>query len=92
MSDSVTYNAAQGRYELPVDGGTVFARVRRKEDVLYIDYVEVPAAMRGGGYGGRFMTALMAAVRAEGLRVTPLCSYAASWLKRHNEHSDLLAE
>lgn len=90
MSEELTYNDAQGRYEMAVEGGTVFARVRRKEDVLFIDYVESPPQLRGQGLGSKFMTALMDHVRAEGLKASPICSYAASWLKRHNEYDDLV--
>lgn len=90
MSD-LTYNGSQSRYEMPVEGGTAFARVRRKGDVLFIDYVETPRAQRGSGLGSKFMTALMGKVCEENLKVVPICSFAASWLNRHPEYSDLKA-
>jgi len=31
----------------------------------------------------------MEIARAEGATVVPLCSYAAAWLRRHNEWQDL---
>jgi len=33
----------------------------------------------------------MEIARAEGLRVKPLCWYAAGWIQRHREYHDLLA-
>jgi predicted GNAT family acetyltransferase len=33
---------------------------------------------------------VMEIARAEELKVVPICSYAASWVRRHREHHDLL--
>lgn len=90
MTD-VTDNAAAQRYELDVDGQTVFALYRRQGDTVAIRHVEAPVALRGSGAAGRLMQGIMAIARAEQLRVTPLCSYASYWLQRHPEHHDLLA-
>jgi predicted GNAT family acetyltransferase len=87
----VTDNAAAQRYELDVDGQTVFALYRRDGDTVAIRHVEAPVALRGTGAAGRLMAGIMAIARAEHLRVTPLCSYAAFWLQRHPEHHDLLS-
>jgi predicted GNAT family acetyltransferase len=87
----VTDNAAAQRYELDVDGQTVFAIYRREGDRLAIRHVEAPVALRGTGAAGRLMHGIMETARAEGLHVTPLCSYAAFWLRRHPEYRDLLA-
>jgi len=50
-----------------------------------------PARPRGAGTAGRLMQGVVAAARAENLKITPLCGYAAAWLKRHPETADLLA-
>jgi predicted GNAT family acetyltransferase len=87
---TVTDNAAAQRYELDVDGQTVFALYRRTGTTVAIRHVEAPVALRGTGAAGRLMQGIMETARAEGLRITPLCSYAAFWLQRHPEHHDLL--
>lgn len=84
-------NAAAHRFELDEAGQTVFADYRRAPGRLIIDHVEAPPALRGTGAAGRLMEGLAAQVRREGWRITPLCGYAAAWLKRHPEHRDLLA-
>ena len=43
------------------------------------------------GAAGRLMEGVMARARAEGVKVTPLCGYAAAWLRRHKAYADLLA-
>jgi len=78
------------RYEMDEQGLTSWADYRRSGDRLYIDHVESPVALRGSGAAGRLMAALAADARARGLKLSPICSYAAAWLHRHDEFRDLL--
>ena len=91
MADLITDNSQASRYELAVDGGIVFAIYRRDGATLFIRHVEAPPRLRGSGAAGRLMAGVMERARAEHLKVVPLCSYAAAWLRRHAEYRDLLA-
>lgn len=91
MTDAVTDNAGRSRFELEVDGQVVFASYRRMGGRLAITHVEAPPALRGTGAAGRLMEGIAARARAEGVKLTPLCGYAAAWLRRHRQHADLLA-
>ena len=91
MSQAFKDNAAQSRYELVEDGLTAWADYRRDGQRLYIDHVESPVALRGAGTAGRLMQALVDDVRSRGLKVTPICGYAAAWLRRHPATHDLMA-
>jgi hypothetical protein len=71
-------------------GLTSWADYRRSGERLYIDHVESPLLLRGTGAAGRLMAALAADVRARNLRITPICGYAAAWLKRSHEFRDLV--
>lgn len=90
MAEEVTDNRERSRYELDIAGQVVFANYRRQGTTILIPYVEAPQALRGTGAAGRLMEGVMAIARAEGLKVRPLCSYAAAWMHRHPEHADLL--
>ena len=79
------------RYELIEDGQTVYADYRRQGERLYIDYVFSPVPLRGTGASGRLMAAVAADARAKGLSITPICGYAAAWLRRSPEFRDLVA-
>jgi hypothetical protein len=79
------------RYEMDEQGLTSYADYRRDGDRLFIDYVFSPVPLRGTGASGRLMAALAADVRARNLRVTPICGYAAAWLRRSHEFRDLVA-
>lgn len=78
------------RYEMIEDGQTVYADYRRHGERLYIDYVFSPIPLRGSGASGRLMTAVARKARAEGLSITPICGYAATWLRRSAEFRDLV--
>ena len=78
------------RYEMDEQGLTSWADYRRHGERLLIDHVEAPPALRGSGAAGRLMAALAADARDRGLKLTPICSYAAAWLHRHDEFRDLL--
>ena len=78
------------RFEMVEQGLTSFADYRRAGDCIVIDHVESPPALRGTGASGRLMEALSADIQARGLKITPVCSYAAAWLKRSEAYRSLL--
>lgn len=78
------------RYEMDEQGQTSWADYRLSGDRLYLDHVESPPALRGTGAAGRLMAALSADVRAKGLKISPICGYAAAWLRRSKEFGDLV--
>jgi predicted GNAT family acetyltransferase len=83
-------NPAAGRFEWEEGGLTAFADYRRADGRLILDHVEAPPALRGTGAAGRLMQAIVIQAAAQGLRITPLCGYAARWLRTHPEHSGLV--
>jgi hypothetical protein len=83
-------NQDRSRYEMDEQGLTSWADYRLTGDRLYIDHVESPPPLRGTGASGRLMAAMAADAKARGLRITPICGYAAAWLRRSPEFRDLL--
>lgn len=79
------------RYEMDEEGHTSFADYRITGERMYVDYVFSPIPLRGRGASGRLMAALSADARAKGLKITPICGYAAAWLRRSHEFRDLVA-
>ena len=90
MSSTLRNNTAQSRYEMDEQGMTSWADYRLSGDRLFIDHVEAPPALRGIGASGRLMAALAADARDRGLKITPICGYAAAWLRRSPEFRSLL--
>ncbi|PHY18392.1 GNAT family N-acetyltransferase [Caulobacter sp. BP25] len=84
MTDTFRHNPELSRYELEVDGLVAFADYQRAGQRLVIPHVEADPALRGQGAAGRLMTKVAEVARADGMRITPICSYAAAWLKRND--------
>jgi hypothetical protein len=87
----VVDNPEKSRFELEEQGLVAFADYRLHGDRLAIPHVEAPPALRGTGTAGRLMTGVLQIVRDRGLKVIPVCPYAAAFIRRHAEHQDLLA-
>lgn len=91
MDGALRNNKVDHRYEMVEQGMTSWADYRLSGDRLYVDHVESPPALRGTGAAGRLMAALAADARGQGLKITPICGYAAAWLRRSHEFRDLVA-
>jgi hypothetical protein len=91
MSDAFRDNRDAGRFELEVDGQVAWADYQRGDGRLIIPHVEAPIPLRGTGASGRLMEQVALAARAEGVKIVPLCGYAAAWLRRNRQFQDVVA-
>ncbi len=91
MND-VRQNHALSRFELEVDGHIAFASYRQSGDVLTMTHTETPSALRERGIGERLVVGTLQQMRAQGLKVRPLCSFVRHVISRHPEFQDLLAQ
>ena len=87
----VEHDAARNRFAVTVAGHTGVAEYRRDGGVLRLTHTEVPQALEGRGLAAALVREALAYARREGLKVEPLCSYAAGYMQRHPETHDLLA-
>lgn len=89
--DLIVWNDAKGRYEREVDGYLVFAAIKKDEGCVYIQHVESHPELRGTGASAAFMKDLMDILLQDGVRVVPLCGYAAHWISKHADaYNDVL--
>ncbi|HEY4582943.1 MAG TPA: GNAT family N-acetyltransferase [Lysobacter sp.] len=79
------------RFVVELDGHEAEVNYRLDGDVLAITHTGVPQAIGGRGVAGALVRAAFEHARANGLRVRPLCSYAAAWAQRHPEQADIVA-
>jgi len=73
------------RFELDVDGKTVFADYRKDGNAVSILHVETPPELRGQGAAGKLMQEIADYAQKENLKLIPICSYAVAWMKRHKQ-------
>jgi uncharacterized protein len=83
-------NTEKRRFEMEENGHIAFADYRLEGNILHIPHVEAPPALRGTGAAGRLMQALADHARTNGLKLHPICGYAAAWLQKHKETHDLV--
>lgn len=88
---NVTDNKAASRFEMQVEGRIAFVAYRRGDGVITLHHAEVPRELEGRGVGSALVKATLDAVRGEGLKVVPRCSFVAAYMRRHGEYADMLA-
>lgn len=90
MPLQINHDPASGRFSAQLDGHGAELRYRRLDGRLLIDHTGVPEAIGGRGVAGELVRAALDYARAENLRVVPLCSYSAEYVRRHPGYADLV--
>ena len=88
---AVVDNAEKGRFEMPVEGHFAFVTYRRSPGSIALLHAEVPKELEGRGVGSRLARGTLDAVRKEGLKVVPRCSFIRAFIDRNAEYKDMLA-
>lgn len=90
---TVRRNPERHRFELVVDGQPAGELAyREREGVLELVHTEVHDAFQGRGLAAQLARAALDDARAAGQRVMPSCAYVASYIERHPEYRDLVAD
>ena len=91
MTLTIRHHLEQQRFETVVDGRSNEADYRIANGVMQITHTGVAPELRGHGIAAALVQAALDHARSEGLKVDPLCSYAAAYMRRHPQTLDLLA-
>jgi predicted GNAT family acetyltransferase len=91
MQYSVTDNKDRHRFELEADGHLAFSEYKREAGMITIVHTEVPKELGGRGIGTALAHGLMELIRAEGIKVKPLCPFMKAYIDKHPEYSGLVA-
>ncbi len=89
MPTPVTHRPDQHRFEAIVDGHAGRLEYALTGSLMTICHTEVDPALGGRGVAGALVRAALDHARANGLKVEPHCTYAASYMQRHPESLSL---
>lgn len=86
---SVRHNPGASRFEARVAGQVAVLDYILKGDRILFTHTGVPPELEGRGIGSALARAGLEHARAAGLQVVPLCSFVATYIKRHPEEAEL---
>ena len=85
----VTQNSNEKRFETWIDGKLSKLDYIEDGKNFVITHVGVQPELRGQGIAGKIVQVGLEYAKARSLRVVPMCSYAAAYIRRHPEYAEL---
>lgn len=85
----VTQNPAENRFETWVDGQLAKLDYTEDGDTIVMIHVGVPYEFRGQGVAGVITKAGLEYAKKKSLRVIPMCSYVAAYIRRNPQYAEL---
>lgn len=90
-TNPVRHNTELHRFEMDTPAGVAIADYRVAGDMMTMFHTEVPARLRGRGYGYHLVCGALEQVRGLNLKVDPQCWFVREVIDRKPEFQDLLA-
>ncbi len=82
-------NESERCFEVSVNGLLSKLDYIQDKDTFVITHVGVHPELRGQGMAGKLTQAGLEFAKAKSLRVIPMCSYAAAYIRRHPQYTEL---
>lgn len=86
----IQHHPESHRFEALVEGLRCEVDYRLSPGTMHIEHTRVPPQLEGRGLAAALVQRALGWARSQGLKVDPVCSYVAAYLRRHPEWSDLL--
>ena len=85
----VTHNEAEQRFETWSDGYLSKLDYIQDGKNFVITHVGVSPELRGQGIAGKIVEVGLEYAKDKSLRVVPMCSYAAAYIRKHPKYAEL---
>lgn len=85
----VTRNEAENTFEVQIDGHLSKLDYFQDDKNFVITHVGVYPEFRGQGVAGKIMEAALEYAKQHSLRVVPMCSYAATYIRKNPQYREL---
>ena len=89
-SMTITNDESLSRLQVAVAGGTGVLRYRIQGDTIWLLHVQVPDEAQGHGVASKLTQTALHLATERGLKVVPVCSFIATYIRRHPEYSAIL--
>lgn len=85
----VVHNQAENRFVIQLDGQLAKLDYMENGDSIVMTHVGVPIEFRGHGIAAIITKAGLDYAKSKSLRVIPMCSYVAAYLRRNPQYIEL---
>jgi predicted GNAT family acetyltransferase len=85
----IIHNEVERRFEVSINGLLSKLDYIQDEDTFVITHVGVHPNLRGHGVAGKLTQASLEFAKGKSLRVIPMCSYAAGYIRRNPQYAEL---
>lgn len=85
----IKHNVAENRFETWISDQLSKLDYIEDGDTIVMTHVGVHPEHRGAGVAGRITEVALAYAREKSLRVIPMCSYVAAYIRRNPQHVEL---
>ena len=86
----VTHNEAENRFEIWIDHQLSKLDYNIHDNTIVMMHVGVYPDHRGRGIAGKLTHVALEYAKEKNLRVIPMCSYVAAYIRKHPQYSDLM--
>ena len=86
----VTHNEAENRFEIWIDGQLSKLDYNHHDNTIVMMHVGVYPDHRGRGIAGKQTQVALEYAKEKNLRVIPMCSYVAAYIRKHPQYLDLM--
>jgi len=87
--NEITHNPAENRFETWIEGRLSKLDYLVNGDTIVMTHVGVHPDDRGHGVAAKLTEVALAYAREKSLRVIPMCSYVAAYIRRNPQHVEL---
>lgn len=85
----ITLNEAENRFETWIDNQLSKLDYMQDGDTIVMTHVGVHPDQRGQGVAGKLTKVALDYAREKSLRVIPMCSYIAAYIRRNPQYAEL---
>ncbi len=85
----IVQNPAENRFETWIEGRLSKLDYLEDRDTIVMTHVGVHPDDRGQGVAGKITEVALVYARGKSLRVIPMCSYVAAYIRRNPQYAEL---